>query len=182
MYVYAGQTNVVSLPLVAKASGDPITTGTVNFYLKNLTTDKWYRGSDTSWQDALSIAGVAAHDEDGSWDLSLVSAVWTLNTRYKLMAKESGDLHIPVSVTIVCIPTDVSAAVITHLNEIKDNDDGDFDGDKESLHDLRAKVDTIVPAAPTNIEHSSEQITRQAASTLTVGGTVTRTSEPEVIA
>ncbi len=47
---------------------------------------------------------------------------------------------------------------------------------------METTLDTVVPSTPANVEHSTEQIIRQAASTLTVGGTVTRTSEPEVIA
>ena len=51
-----------------------------------------------------------------------------------------------------------------------------------NVADCKADVSGVLPSTPVNIEHSSEQITRQAASTLTVDGTVTRTSEPEVIA
>lgn len=97
--VLVGQANIVELPIVAKASGDPITSGTVNFYLVDKdgpNTGKWYRGSDQSWQVAESIAGAATHRKDGHWYLSLPSAVWTRNVRYRLYAKESGDLHIPV--------------------------------------------------------------------------------------
>lgn len=94
-----GQINIVTLPVVAKASGDPITAGTVNFYLidkDGSNAGKWYRGSDASWQVAEAIAGVATHRADGHWYLSLLSAVWARNVRYRLYAKESGDLHIPV--------------------------------------------------------------------------------------
>ena len=94
-----GQINIVSLPVVAKASGSPIISGTVNFYLidkDGTNADKWYRGSDTSWQAAEAIAGAATHRADGHWYLSLPSAVWERNVRYRLYAKESGDLHIPV--------------------------------------------------------------------------------------
>lgn len=94
-----GKTNIVELPVVAKATGNPIITGTVNFYLVDKDGDnagKWYRGSDTSWQAAESIAGAATHRADGHWYLSVVSAVWVKNIRYRLYAKESGDLHIPV--------------------------------------------------------------------------------------
>jgi len=99
-----GQANVVTLPMVAKASGNPITTGTVNFYLlaKNGTNaNKWYRGSDASWQVAEAVAGAATHRADGHWYLSLPSAVWTRNVRYRLYAKEEGNLHIPVGEDII---------------------------------------------------------------------------------
>ena len=98
-YALTGQANILSLPVVAKASGAGITSGTVNFYLiakDGTNAGKWYRGSDTSWQVVESIAGAATHRSDGHWYLSLPSAVWTRDVRYRLYAKESGDLHIPV--------------------------------------------------------------------------------------
>ncbi len=103
--VYTSQTNVIALPIVAKASGNPITAGTVNFYLRALTganAGKWYRGSDQSWQAAESIAGAATHAADGHWELSLASAVWTKDVAYLAYAKESGNLHIPVEKDVLC--------------------------------------------------------------------------------
>ena len=97
--VLVGQANICELPLVAKATGGPITAGTVRFYLvakDGTNAGKWYQGSDTSWQAAEAIAGAATHRADGHWHLSLPSAVWTRNVAYTLYAKESGDLHIPV--------------------------------------------------------------------------------------
>jgi hypothetical protein len=95
--VYANQANEVALAMVAKSNGDPITTGTVNFYLKDKdgpNAGKWYRGSDTSWQAAVSVAGVASHDYNGHWKLSLPQAVWTYGVRYRLIGRETGDLHV----------------------------------------------------------------------------------------
>ena len=69
---FVGQINIVALPIVAKASGNPITEGTVNFDLvakDGTNADKWYQGSDTSWQVAESIAGAATHRADGHWYL-----------------------------------------------------------------------------------------------------------------
>jgi len=103
--VYTGQANVLSLPVVAKATGSAITSGTVNFYLKAQTGEnagKWYRGSDATWQSSESSAGAATHSSDGHWELSLASAVWTSNVSYTAYAKESGDLHIPVEQDILC--------------------------------------------------------------------------------
>lgn len=103
--VYTQQANVVRLPMCAKATGDPITTGTVNFYLIDDTgpnAGKWYRGSDQTWQASESIAGAASHDSDGHWKLSLPSAVWTANAQYMLYGKESGDLHIVVEIGLDC--------------------------------------------------------------------------------
>jgi len=100
--VLPNQENEVSLPIVAKATGNPITSGVVNFYLKRLDTKKWFRNSDSSWQNTEVIAGVGIHDSDGHWYVSLVSAAWILNNRYKLYAKESGNLHIPVGEEVQC--------------------------------------------------------------------------------
>ena len=98
--VLCGQSNVLSLPLVAKANGSAITSGTVNFYLKakdGTNAGKWYRGADTSWQGTEVLAGAGTYsDGDGGWELSLPSAVWTRNVAYRVYAKESGSLHIPV--------------------------------------------------------------------------------------
>ena len=99
-----GQANILSLPVVAKASGAAITSGTVNFYLvakDGTNAGKWYQGSDTSWQAAEAIAGAATHRSDGHWYLSLPSAVWTCNVAYTLYAKESGNLHIPVEDSVL---------------------------------------------------------------------------------
>jgi hypothetical protein len=103
-YAYTGRANIVELPIVAKASGDPITAGTVNFYLAakdGANAGKWYRGSDLSWQAAESIAGAATHRADGHWYLSLPIAVWTSGVRYRLYAKESGNLHISVGEDVI---------------------------------------------------------------------------------
>ncbi len=107
-----GQANILTLPIVAKASGGPIKSGTVNFYLVDLDgahAGKWYRGSDTSWQSSESIAGAATHRADGHWYLSLPTAVWELGTRYHLYAQESGDLHIPFGEDVLCEIARVSA-------------------------------------------------------------------------
>lgn len=97
--ILVGQANIVVLPIVAKASGAAITSGTVNFYLvaeDGANAGKWYRGSDTSWQATEVIAGAATHKADGHWRLSLPTAVWIKNVNYTLYGKEDGDLHIPV--------------------------------------------------------------------------------------
>jgi len=114
-----GRANVFSLPLVAKATGGPIVGGTVNFYLAAVNgshADKWYRGSDTSWQIAKSIAGVATHRADGRWYLSLPSEVWALNVRYELHAEEEGDLHIPVGTDILAttLPAGTGTTAMTY--------------------------------------------------------------------
>jgi hypothetical protein len=138
--VLVGQANVVVLPVVAKATGGPITLGTVNFYLVDedgTNAGKWYRGSDTSWQAAESVAGVATHKADGHWRLSLPSAVWEQNVNYTLYAKESGDLHIPVDRPILAKTEDLDRVLKawcagkwqlksgeTDVYELLDADDG----------------------------------------------------------
>ncbi len=93
----AGQANTVKMDVVAKASGDPITSGTVNFYLKAITGDnagKYFRASDSSWQATESSAGVASYDCGSTWSLSIVAAAWISGVDYQLYAKESGNLNI----------------------------------------------------------------------------------------
>jgi uncharacterized phiE125 gp8 family phage protein len=103
--VYSGQSNELNLKVVAKASGDPIESGTVNFYLKATTGDnagKWYRGSDGTWQVAEAIAGAGTHVSDGDWKLALASSVWSPNVHYRTYIIESGDLHIPNADDVLC--------------------------------------------------------------------------------
>jgi uncharacterized phiE125 gp8 family phage protein len=103
--VYSGQSNEINLKAVAKSNGNPITSGTVNFYLKTTTGDdagKWYQGSTATWEAAESIAGAGAHVSDGDWKLSLGSAVWTSNVHYRAYIIETGNLHIPNADDILC--------------------------------------------------------------------------------
>ncbi len=110
MIVHPGQANILSADAVARADGSPITAGTVNFYLyakDGTNATKWYKGSDATWNAAEQVAGAATHKGDGHWILSLASAVWTTGVAYLLYAKETGDLHVPVSQDILCeaVPT-----------------------------------------------------------------------------
>jgi len=100
---YSGQANEVGLPIVAKASGNPITAGTINFYLRDVDTGDWFQGSDQTWQSSESIAGAGGHVADGHWSVSLPTEAWLDGHRYRLYAKESGDLHIPVADSILCL-------------------------------------------------------------------------------
>lgn len=120
-----GQVNILELPLVAKASGDPIVSGTVNFYLKDKdgpNVGKWYRGSDQTWQSSISVAGAATHDDDGHWYLSFPSAVWTKNVRYSLHAKESGNLHISTGKDVLGVEKS-ELALHTDLDSYANKDD-----------------------------------------------------------
>ena len=135
-----GQTNILELPLVAKASGNAIVGGTVNFYLVDKdgpNAGKYYRGSDQSWQVAESIAGVASHRNDGHWYHPFPSAVWTRNVRYRLYAKENGSLHITVGEDVLAKIEDLDVILKawcagnwrlqsgqTNVYELLDADDG----------------------------------------------------------
>lgn len=137
--VYSGQANKVTLPVAARASANPITAGTVHFYLvpdSGANAGKWYQGSNSSWQAAEAIAGAAAHKADGHWQLSIASTAWTPGVSYLLYAKEDGDLHIPIDDTVNCkrkADKAISAWLMgnwrlksgtTNTFEILDTDDG----------------------------------------------------------
>lgn len=95
--------NVRSRTVDARADGSPITAGTVNYYLVALTGDnagKWFRDSDDSWQAAEAICGAMTHKADGHWTVSVAAAAWIDGVEYMEYAKESGDLHVPVSAMI----------------------------------------------------------------------------------
>jgi len=105
--VHPGQANILSADAVARADGSPIVAGTVNFYLyakDGTNATKWYKGSTATWEATEQVAGAATHKADGHWILSLASAVWTTGVAYFAYAKESGDLHIPVSYDVLCEP------------------------------------------------------------------------------
>ena len=59
---------------------------------------------------------------------------------------------------------DASAAnqttIINHLLDIKDGADGDFSDTADTLHDLRAKLNTISGDTPVNINHESTTVVR----------------------
>jgi len=111
-YVYPAVANIVYLPIVAKASGNDITSGTVNFYLKALSGDnsgKWWKDSDSSWNATEQVAKVATHDSKAQWYASLKAAAWIQDVRYLLYGYESGGLHIAVNDSIVAFnPADVT--------------------------------------------------------------------------
>lgn len=102
---FPGQANVLFLPLVAKADGTPITSGTVNFYLFALTgvnTGKWYRDSDDSWQAAEALCNTGIHVARGHWVISVSADAWTDEVQYLVYANENGDLSIPVDAPVWC--------------------------------------------------------------------------------
>ena len=105
METYEGQANVLEANVVARADGSPITAGTINFYLiakDGTNAGKWFDGA--AWQSSeTALSGTPAHKADGHWFLSVASDAWSSETAYTFYWKESGDLHIPCSVDIVCV-------------------------------------------------------------------------------
>ena len=99
------QANIRAHDLVKRADGDPITSGTVNLYVVALTgvnAGKWFRGSDQTWQAAEAIAVAGAHKGDGHWTGSVHADCWIAEVEYLEYARESGDLHVPISGMIRC--------------------------------------------------------------------------------
>lgn len=128
---FLDQLNILALPIVAKASGNAITSGAVNFYLVDKDgsqADKWYRGSDTSWQVAEAIAGAATHRVDGHWYLSFPSAVWRRSVRYRFYAKEGGNLHIPVGEDIICVEPVGGPLASANTYTVLDGDSNPIEG------------------------------------------------------
>ena len=83
-----------SFGMVAKASGDAITSGTVNYYLKCLTgtnAGKYWDGN--SWETGAQ-ANAMTHQGDGLWTVELGASPFTDGVMYAEWAKESGDLHV----------------------------------------------------------------------------------------
>jgi hypothetical protein len=100
----AGAANRIRYTVINRTTQAPITAGTVNGYLQAMTGDnagKWFRGSDQTWQSAAAIASVLTHDDDGHWYADILDEAWTAGVRYSSYAKESGDLHVPVSEEIL---------------------------------------------------------------------------------
>lgn len=95
----AGSTTARAFTLIDKSSGSPIASGTVNLYIKNISganSGKWWRDSDQTWQ--VSETGNAmTHQADGHWTRTLAASPWNSGDVTLEYAKESGDLHVPVS-------------------------------------------------------------------------------------
>ncbi len=101
-----GQTNSRFLDLVKRADGDPITSGTVNYYLQAVTGDnagKWFKHSDQTWNVSETVCMAMAHVSRSHWKAADVHADgWIDGVEYLEYAKESGDLDVAVSNTFTC--------------------------------------------------------------------------------
>ena len=103
--------------LVKREDGAPITANTVNYYLKALTganAGKWYRNSDSSWQDG-ETANAMAHQADGLWTLNLTASPFAADVMYLEYAKESADLHVPANGRLLRGQGVVDAVNVTQL-------------------------------------------------------------------
>ena len=100
MYAIPGQANTRTADLVAKADGTAITSGTVNFYLRQTAgtnAGRWWRGSDSTWQSAEAVAGAMTHLARGHWTVSVAAGAWEEGAEYLEYAAESGWLDVPLS-------------------------------------------------------------------------------------
>lgn len=98
--------HVRDFTVVARADGTPITSGTVNHYLVALTganAGKWFRNSDQSWQASETVCQALTHKADGHWyaGTTIHADAWIQDVEYLEYIKESGDLHVPVSRSLV---------------------------------------------------------------------------------
>lgn len=93
--------------VIARLDGSPITSGTVNYYLKcksGSNAGKWWRDSDQTWQ-AAATGNAMSHDADGHWDVLLTagaSGPFLAGVRYREYVKESGNLHVPEGRLLAC--------------------------------------------------------------------------------
>jgi hypothetical protein len=107
--------------VVARASGAPVTAGTVNYYLRaksGANNGKWWRDSDQTWQVA-ETANAMTHNADGHWEIDLTTSPFTDGVRYLEYVKESGDLHVPDGRHLVAVDvgTDVWSAAERTLTQ-----------------------------------------------------------------
>lgn len=108
----AGQSNKLTADLVNRSTGAPITSGTVNGYVKAMSgsdSGKWWSG--TSFTAVEAAAGAMTPDADGHWEMTIAAGAWTTGVRYKFYPKESGDLHVTYSEEVVEITTPTTLTV-----------------------------------------------------------------------
>lgn len=105
-FVRAGQANLVSADL--NDGSDPITTGSVSFYLKDLDGDnagEYWTGS--AWSEtespAVTVTAETGHDGRGHWQGTIAAGAWTLGGRYQTYAVHSGDAQINYRDEVFCL-------------------------------------------------------------------------------
>ena len=95
----AGSTLPRSFTIVDKSSGSGVTSGTVNWYLKNISganAGKWWRNSDGTWQ-VTETANAMTHQADGHWTITLSASPWVDGDVSLEYAKTTSDVHVPIS-------------------------------------------------------------------------------------
>jgi len=95
----AGSTLPRCFTIVDKSSGSGVTTGTVNWYLKNISganAGKWWRNSDGTWQ-VSETANAMTHQADGHWTITLTATPWNDGDVSLEYAKSAADVHVPTS-------------------------------------------------------------------------------------
>jgi len=162
--------NIVTLDMVAKASGSAITSGTVTFYLKAKTganAGKWFRASDSSWQASEASAGAATYSNgDAEWSLSITSAAWIDGVKYSLYGKESGSLNIPYSDSL---ETNANTTTPPTVSEIT----ADIDANSTQLNAILEDIVDVKGTGFVKDTNSLVDLTASAAINWTVGATIT---------
>jgi hypothetical protein len=95
----ADSTSPRCFTIIDKTSGSGVTSGTINWYLKNITganAGKWWRNSDGTWQ-VSETANAMTHQSDGHWTITLSATPWVDGDVSLEYAKSSTDIHVPVS-------------------------------------------------------------------------------------
>ena len=95
--ILPGQANLVSHNLVKIADSQPLTTGTVAFYLLAVTgtnAGKWWNASGASWSDSKVSAGAGTNKDGALWLCTIAAGAWSYGVFYELYAMDSEDLSI----------------------------------------------------------------------------------------
>ena len=102
---FPNQVNRLFMPLALRATGLPVTAGTVNFYLVAITgtnAGKWYEDATDSWNAGETVCVEATHLAKGHWYYDVPEVTWTDEVMYLLYANEDGALAVPVDDQIWC--------------------------------------------------------------------------------
>lgn len=135
----AGSTSPRCFTIIDKSSGSGVTSGTVNWYLKNITganAGKWWRNSDGTWQNT-ETANTMTHQADGHWTITLSATPWTDGDVSLEYAKTTADVHVPVSRMLnVAYTTDSDSSGKVSLST------AEFDTIAEAVMDLADAIET----------------------------------------
>jgi len=140
--------------IVDKTSGSAVTSGTVNWYLKNISgsnAGKWWRNSDGTWQGS-ETANAMTHQADGHWTITFTSSPWNDGDVSLEYAKSAADNHIPTSRLLsVAYTPDSDSSGSVFLNSAEQNDVAaailDLSNGVETSLTLRQALRLMVAAA-----------------------------------